>query len=89
MIVTSLDVLYIAIAIAIILLTIFVCVNLVFTVLILRDISKATEKVRDTAEKVNEFVVGPIRTIQHLADYLKKIADTLAERYLSKDKNSD
>lgn len=78
---SALDVLYIAIAVSLFLLTVFVCVNLVFTTLILRDISKASEKIRDTAEKVNDFIVGPIKTWQHFSDYVRRLIEALFERF--------
>lgn len=81
---SALDVLYIAIAVSLFLLTVFICVNLVFTTLILRDIAKASEKIRDTAEKVNHFVTGPIKTWQNCADYLRRLIEVFFERFFTK-----
>lgn len=75
MVTSSLDILYLAIAISVVMLSVFICVNLVFTTLILRDVSKTTEKVRDTAEKINDFVVGPLHIIKNMSEYIKTVAN--------------
>lgn len=57
---STLDILYIVLAIAIALLTIFLSVTLIYVILILRDVNKVTETARETAEKMSSYVVRPI-----------------------------
>lgn len=86
---TSLDILYISLAVSAILLTIFICVNLVFSVLILRDVSKATEKVRDASEKIHGYVVAPIKNISAFVENITAIVSALQNRFGGKEDKKD
>ncbi|MBU2524203.1 hypothetical protein KKG71_03340 [Patescibacteria group bacterium] len=86
MITTSLDVLYIAIAISVLLLAIFVCVNLIYTILILRDVTKATEKIKDAAEQINEYIVKPVKMASGMIENIGTVITLLTERFGDKGK---
>lgn len=60
---TSLDFLYIAIGISVILLTIFLCVLLLYTILILRDASKVAENIKISSDKIKDTVLDPLKTL--------------------------
>lgn len=72
--------LYIVLTIAIALLTIFLCVALVYTILILRDSSKMLEKVRDTVEKVNTFILKPVSLASSIVEHVRPLIEAALER---------
>ena len=72
--------LYIVLAIAIAFLTIFVCVALIYFILILRDANKMMEKVRDTVDRVNNFVVKPVMLVSSVVDHVRPLIEAALER---------
>lgn len=81
---TPLDLLYITLAIAVALVTIFLCITLVYLILILRDTNKAISAAKDTAEKINSYVMKPINALrsvgQHIGPIMEIIERKLTER---------
>ena len=81
---TPLDLLYITIAIGIALLVIFLCITLVYSILILRDINMLVSSAKDTAEKVNTYVMKPVKAAKNLhkniAPIIKIVEEKIAER---------
>lgn len=71
---------YIVLTIAIALLTIFLCVTLIYLILILRDLSKMLEKIRDTAEKVNTFILKPVSLVSAVVDHVRPLIEDALER---------
>ncbi|PIQ78188.1 hypothetical protein COV82_01680 [Candidatus Peregrinibacteria bacterium CG11_big_fil_rev_8_21_14_0_20_46_8] len=72
--------LYLVLAIGVALLTIFVCVALIYLILIFRDVSKILEKTRDTAERINEFVIKPVTIVSTVVDRIRPIVEAAMER---------
>lgn len=72
--------LYIVLTIAIGLLTIFLCVTLIYLILILRDASKVIEKIRDTVDKVNSFILKPVSLVSSIVDHIRPLLEAALER---------
>lgn len=72
--------LYIVLTIAVALLTIFFCVTLIYLILILRDSSKMLEKLRNTIEKLNDFVLKPVGLISTVVDHVRPLIENALER---------
>lgn len=81
---TPLDLLYITIAIGIALLVIFLCITLVYSILILRDVNKLVSSAKDTAEKVNVYVMKPVKAARnlhkHITPIIKIVEEKISER---------
>jgi uncharacterized protein YoxC len=77
--------LYIVLAISIALLTVFLCVTLIYLILILRDASKMIEKVRDTVEKINAFVIKPVTLAASIVDHIRPLIEGAMERKHERD----
>lgn len=80
MITTSLDVLYVVLAAVILLVGILLAVAILYLVFILRDASKASYYIKDTAQKVNEFVYKPLLIAHSIVDKVMPIIESLKER---------
>lgn len=72
--------LYTILTVAIGLLTIFLCVTLIYTILILRDASKMTEKMRSTIDRINQFVIKPISLASAVVDHVRPLIEAALER---------
>ena len=80
MITTSLDILYVVLAAVILLVGILLAVAILYLIFILRDASKATYFIKDTAEKVNEFVYKPLMMAHSIVDKLGPILEAVKDR---------
>ena len=74
---TSLDILYIVLAVIILLVGILLAIAIIYLIFILRDASKATYYVRDTAKKVNEFVYKPLMMAHSVLEKISPIIENL------------
>jgi len=72
--------LFIVLSIGVGFLTIFICVALIYLILIFRDVSKILEKTRDTAERINEFVIKPVTIVSSVVDRIRPILEAAMER---------
>ncbi|PJC36534.1 hypothetical protein CO046_05145 [Candidatus Peregrinibacteria bacterium CG_4_9_14_0_2_um_filter_53_11] len=72
--------LYLVGSISIGLLTIFLCVTLVYVILILRDASKVIEHVRETVDRVNSFIIKPVSLASSIVDHIRPIIENVMER---------
>lgn len=70
---TPIDLLYITLAIAASLVTLFLCITLIYLILILRDANKVVASAKDTAEKINIYVMKPVRAVQNMGKYMGPI----------------
>ena len=77
---TSLDLLYVALAVIILLVGILLAIAIVYLIMILRDVSKASYFVRDTAKQVNEFVYKPLAMAHGVMEKIAPIIEKLQER---------
>lgn len=78
--------LYIVLTIAIALLTIFLCVTLIYLIFILRDASKVIEKVRDTVDKVNTFILKPVSLATSVVEHIRPLIEAALERRMEHNK---
>ncbi len=83
MYIDSQSTLYVVGAVAIGLLTIFLCVTLIYLILILRDASKVIENVRITVDKVNDFIVKPVSLASTIVDHVRPIIEGILVRATS------
>ncbi len=72
--------LYIALGVGFLLLVIFACVTMIYVMQILRDVSKITDSARDTAERVNDYVLQPLALISQIADHVKPVIDVIHQK---------
>ena len=63
--------LYLILGISVGFLTIFICVALIYLILVLRDASKILDKTRDTVEKINMIVVKPVKIISTVMEHVR------------------
>lgn len=71
---------YVAISIAVLLLGIFGSIALFYLIIILRDTSKVTEQVRETADKLNEYLLSPLRIVSALVEKFRPYFDSFVEK---------
>ncbi len=81
---TPLDLLYITLAIAIALMAIFLCITLVYMILILRDVNKVVDTAKDTVEKVNLYVMKPIKAAQNMGKYMGPVIKIVEEKIVER-----
>lgn len=72
--------LYIALGVGFLLLVVFICVTLIYCIQILRDVTKISESVRDTAERVNDYVVQPFAIINQVIEHVRPIMDAVQSK---------
>lgn len=72
--------LYIALGVAALLVAIFVCATLIYVIQILRDVTRITDSVSETAERVNDYLVQPFAFLSSAADYIKPILETVKNK---------
>lgn len=75
-----LNLLYIVLAAVILLLGILLAIAIVYLIMILRDASKASFFIRDSAEKVNEFLYKPLMMATTIVENIKPILENLQEK---------
>ncbi len=72
--------LYIALGVAALLIAIFLCATLIYVIQILRDVSKISDSVSETAERVNDYLVQPFAFLSNAADYIKPMLDIVKNK---------
>ncbi len=72
--------LYVVLSIAAALLTIFLCVTLIYLILILRDVSKMLEKIRETVDRVNTFILKPVSLASSIVDHVRPLIESALEK---------
>lgn len=82
---TSLDILYIVLAIGIALMSIFLSILLVYSIFILRDINKATEAIKDSAERVQTMILKPLQMTHEIMKYARPMVDVVERRFRDKE----
>lgn len=63
--------------------SIFISILLVYAIFILRDVNKASESVRESAERINALIIKPIKMAHELIKYTKPVVD-LVEQHIKK-----
>jgi len=77
---SSLDFLYIILSIGIALLSIFLSIVLVYAIFILRDMNKATDAIRDSAERIHSAVIKPLKMTHELLKYARPVVEIVEKR---------
>ena len=65
--------LYIALGVAALLIAIFLCATLIYVIQILRDVSKITDNVSETAERVNDYLIQPFAFLSNASEYIRPL----------------
>jgi uncharacterized protein YoxC len=78
------ETLFIVLAISVAILTIFLAVVLIYLILVLRDASKILDKTRDVVEKVNNFVVKPVKLASNIFEHIRPMIERLVEQASSR-----
>ena len=68
---TSLQYLHIALGTGFLIFIVFICAALVYVIRILKDLSSVTSKVKNTTEKINEYLLEPFSIIAEVYDHIK------------------
>ncbi len=79
MITTSLDVLYISLAIGFIVLVIFTCIALFYMILVLRDVSKVVSDAEELVGRVHKTIIQPLRAVDYLIERATPYIETIIE----------
>ena len=77
---TATDLFFVILAVAIALLSIFFSITLVYAILILRDINKATDAMRDSAERIHGMIIKPIKMTHEILKYAKPVVEVVEDR---------
>lgn len=80
MITSSVDFLYVTLAVAIILIGILFAIALLYLIFILRDISRTTYFLRDTLQQINDFVYRPISIANSIIEKIGPILEAAQKR---------
>jgi len=78
---SALDILYIILAIGVALMTIFISVLLIYSILILRDVNKATDAVKDSAERINKMIIAPLKMTGEIVKFAKPMVDVANRKF--------
>ncbi len=82
----SIDILYLTIAVAIALLTIFISITLIYLMFILRDVTKIADKVRDISEKIDTYITKPILLTRSVLEFVAPFIQGAEEKFGTKKK---
>ena len=76
----ALTFLYLALGIGFLVLVVFLCVTLVYVIRILKDFGDVADTVKDTATRVNAYVLQPFTVIKEMYDHFKPFITALQNR---------
>lgn len=82
----ALDILYLTLAVAIALLTIFLSVTLIYLMFILRDVTKIADSVKETVDKINTYIAKPILLTKSIIDFISPFIRTAEDKISRKRK---
>lgn len=67
--------------------------TLLYATFVLRDVSQITKEVKEVTQKVNQFVLSPIRAaeyvIEHVKPYLMQLQEKVEQRTAKKRRKKD
>lgn len=72
--------LYIALGVGFLLVAIFICATLIYVIQILRDVTKITDNISETTERVNDYLVQPFAFLSNAAEYIKPVLETIKSK---------
>jgi uncharacterized protein YoxC len=77
---SALDILYIILSIGVALMTIFFSVVLIYAILILRDVNKASDAVKQSAERVNKMIVAPLKMTGEIMKMARPVVEVATKK---------
>lgn len=77
---TSADVLNMSLAIGFIVLVIFLSIFIFYAILVLRDVSKVTDEVREVVGRVHSTIMEPLRAIDYIVEKAKPYVEMAIEK---------
>jgi len=80
---TTGDILNVSLAIGFLVLVIFISMVCFYLVIILRDVSKVTDEVKDIVYKVHKTIVEPLKAIDYLVEKVRPYIETIMESKMS------
>ncbi len=79
---TSEDVLNMSLAIGFIVLVIFLSILIFYAILILRDVSRTTQKVEEVVDQVYKTITEPLRALDYIIEKAKPYLEVLVEKWV-------
>lgn len=79
---TSGDILNMSLAIGFIVLVIFLSILIFYGIMILRDVSRTTDKVEEVVDRVHRTITEPLRALDYLIDKAKPYLELLVEKWM-------
>lgn len=80
MITSAVDILYIALAVAAIVLTVFIAITLAYLIFILRDASKVISEVEEVVDRVNRIIITPFKFLETIGSYIGPFIEKIAKK---------
>ena len=80
MIQSTLDILYLSLAIGFIVLVVFLSITLTYATFVLRDLSRVMHDVEEITDKVNEYILSPMRIANAIFENLKPFIAAFREK---------
>lgn len=84
---TTGDILRMSLAIGFIVLVIFLCILIFYTILVMRDASKVSENIEDLVSRIHKSVIKPISAFEYVMKSIEPYVESLYERKKKKKKN--
>lgn len=72
--------LYIALGVGFLLIAIFLCATFIYLIQILRDVSKISDHVAETTERINDYLVQPFAFLSSAAEHIKPLIETIRSK---------
>ena len=72
--------LYIALGVSALLIAIFLCAALIYVIQILKDVSKISDNISETTERVNDYLLQPFAFLSNASEYIKPLLDIVKSK---------
>jgi len=72
--------LYIALGVGFLLIAIFLCATLIYVIQILRDVSKISSSISETADRVNDYLIQPFAFLSSASEYVKPLLEIVKNK---------
>lgn len=82
----TINILYLTLSVSVALLTIFLSITLIYLMFILRDVSKAIDSIKDTIEKVDNYITKPILLTKSIIEFVRPFISIAEEKVSNKRK---
>ncbi len=77
---TSLDVLYMSLAIGFIILVIFLSILIFYAILVLRDSAKMIDNVEQIVNRIHKTIIQPLRAVDYIMETISPYVQAVVER---------